>query len=57
MENVLINKMAKELKETWNDVNDILSVPSDVAMHWLYKKYNKEVSFSDCLKAYKLASI
>jgi hypothetical protein len=55
MKTVSIKKMAKELNEMWVDVNGVLSVTSDVAIHWLWKKYNKEVSFSDCFKAYKLA--
>ena len=55
MKTDLIIKMAWELNEMWDDVNGVLSIPSDFAVHWLWKKYDKKVSFSDCLDAYKLA--
>lgn len=55
MKTDLIIKMAWELNEMWDDINGKLSVSADFCVYWLWKKYDKKVSFSDCLDAYKLA--
>lgn len=51
----IVEIMAKELKEMWQDVNGNLLLPSDFCIYWLWKKHDKKVSFKDCLTAYKMA--
>ena len=57
MKTDLIIKMAYEINKYWDDINGVLHHEPEFYVHWLWKKYDKKVSYSDCFDAYKLAIV
>lgn len=51
---VSVEEMSVELKAMWEDVNDGFVLPTEFYVHWLWIRYDKKVSFKDCLTSYKM---